>query len=195
MFYLGLMVFGEAMKMRMEVRKEVVVGMEDETEEATMEEEIVTVREGSPVTLSCRSPYPWFFCAWSGVSWERECLLQEGEGRDVRKVCGDHQEGGRVVGEGRHCALLLDHVGVEHSGSFLCMLSQRKDLVTLRKMVRLEVTTPVLPNSSPLPYTHIDTLNPILLSLFIIAGLLLVTYLVTFIIYCFRTKKIQHIEP
>ena len=110
-------------------------------EELMEVEEVVVVREGDSALLSCNSPTPWFFCAWSWGS-ERACLLQEGGGGPVRQVCGGSI--GEVEGSGQTCGLSLARVKVEQSGNYLCMLSQGEELETVRRVVRLEVATPAI---------------------------------------------------
>ena len=142
---LVLLVIGCKAGVLQEERDVVIMNMEGEevvrVEELMEVEEVVVVREGDSALLSCNSPTPWFFCAWSWGS-ERACLLQEGGGGPVRQVCGGSI--GEVEGSGQTCGLSLDRVKVEQGGNYLCMLSQGEELETVRRVVRLEVATPAI---------------------------------------------------
>ena len=48
--------------------------------------ELLMVREGENVSLSCSSHQDWFFCLWRHPGGEKECSVQEGGER--RTVCG-----------------------------------------------------------------------------------------------------------
>ena len=142
---LVLLVIGCKAGVFLEEREVIILNEEREevvrVDELMEVEEVVVVREGDSTLLSCLSPTPWFFCAWSWGS-ERACLLQEGGGGPVRQVCGGSI--GEVEGSGHRCGLRLDRVKVEQGGNYLCMLSQGEELETVRRVVRLEVATPAI---------------------------------------------------
>merc|ERR1712180_496648 len=79
-------------------------------------------REGSPLTLSCSSSSPWFFCLWHSPVGDKECAIQESE---VTSVCGEEGDL-RTLHTQSHsstCQLELHQVTREDHGHWMCLLN------------------------------------------------------------------------
>ena len=101
--------------------------------------ELVMVREGENVSLSCSSHQDWFFCLWRHPGGEKECSVQEGGER--RRVCGG-EERMEVRGSRRHCDLEVRRVSREDRGRYMCMMTQSHSYNTHQLWLHLEVAVP-----------------------------------------------------
>ena len=101
--------------------------------------ELLMVREGENVSLSCSSHQDWFFCLWRHPGGEKECSVQEGGER--RRVCGG-EERMEVRGSRRQCDLEVRGVRREDGGRYMCMMTQSHSYNTHQLWTHLEVAVP-----------------------------------------------------
>ena len=98
------------------------------------------VKAGESVSLSCRSSHPWFLCLWVHPTGKKACSIQE-EGFH-RNVCSGLEDA-EVNADGKTCTLELRNLTSEDHGEFMCLFSQAGVFHTDRKVVNVEVATPV----------------------------------------------------
>ena len=111
------------------------------------EPQLVVVRSGSNVTLSCSASHPWFLCLWVHPAGEKLCSIRE-DGGTHSEVC-QGLEGASLVAGHSHCHVHLQNVGEEDSGDWLCLLSQEGVYHTDRAVTTLSVATPSRPSLQP----------------------------------------------
>jgi len=93
-------------------------------------------REGSPLTLSCSSSSPWFFCLWHSPIGGKQCAIQEDQ---VTSVCGEGGE--RTLHSASHssCSLSIARVSREDHGNWMCLLNDITEFDTVKERVKVEV--------------------------------------------------------
>jgi len=95
-------------------------------------------REGSPLSLSCSSSSPWFFCLWHSPVGGKQCAIQENQVQ--ASVCG-HQSQGRRLHSNSHkeCSLRIERLAREDHGNWMCLLNDIKEFDTVKASVYVEV--------------------------------------------------------
>merc|ERR1711962_432909 len=94
-------------------------------------------REGSPLSLSCSSSSPWFFCVWHSPVGGKQCAIQEGQ---VASVCGQEGEGRSLYSSSRtECSLYIERLGREDHGKWMCLLNDIQEFDTVKSTVSVEV--------------------------------------------------------
>jgi len=93
-------------------------------------------REGSPLTLSCSSSSPWFFCLWHSPVGGKQCAIQEDQ---VTSVCGEGSE--RTLHSASHssCSLSIARVSREDHGNWMCLLNDITEFDTVKERVKVEI--------------------------------------------------------
>jgi len=78
-------------------------------------------REGSPLSLSCSSSSPWFFCLWHSPVGGKQCAIQE-----------NHTQA-------QECSLRIERLAREDHGTWMCLLNDIKEFDTVKASVYVEV--------------------------------------------------------
>ena len=84
-----------------------VMGMEMES---TLPSKGTITKEGSPLTLSCSSSSPWFFCLWHSPLGGKQCAIQEAQ------VIEDYDRMIRII---LLTTISCTHLDIVHSSQYV----------------------------------------------------------------------------
>merc|ERR1719334_1511912 len=95
-------------------------------------------REGSPLSLSCSSSSPWFFCLWHSPVGGKQCAIQENHTQ--AEVCGQESQGRRLqFNSHKECSLRIERLSREDHGTWMCLLNDIKEFDTVKASLYVEV--------------------------------------------------------